>query len=1243
MRSLNVLKWTALLLGVHVSAILPPPAAAAPALIWPPYQLGSSGIREVPVAAGEHTSVRLIADNPDAKFYCSSACTGLQIGSDGWIRGVLPQDGSGHLIPVWMEDETGVSPPLLLRLSPPRSRAPRALVVFPELPDEWLRNWLGEALVGVGDLDLRTVGFRDPLPQGLTYDSGTIRFDIGELAGGVFPNALVVPDGREIPIGIACIASGTPLQFGSAIDLHQFQTVPGGVTPFTAAGGVRFAVAGLPEGLFMDEATGELEGASAEPGDWNGLAGSFEAYAASWDGGGGLIELVQFPVNIHPPVSAVPVLASNWGEVVMSPSSFEVGVGVPFAQKVHVGYAEASLIEFLNLPEGVRYDAATSMMSGTMAASGSTGVDVRIFGNGPPVMRTVEITAEGVWQPFEVGVEQLPPPATGEGDPPRRFEWVSGRTEFSELHGDLTWGLRYVVPHPVYDLAVDGDRMVAAGLGGLVTSVDGGANWEETAPRAGGAVCCGGGIFVSSTNGWSSDGVHWNAFGNIGFLGSGSGALAYGGGKFVMADGDEILHSEDGHWWERVWVPGVRSSIGDVHWSDGCFYARADSRTWFSLDGGATWDFNPGEQGSHLAVGGGTFVRAGPSVWSSSPSTRSWEERNRGLPMQTITELHYFRGRFIARSNDEYFVADPALWPTRAEPISTFVAPYQPPVAISNELASSVRIDLASSVSSALSKQPEIHVSGLPPGMQRKNHFVYGEELPRGVYPVEVRASLEGALAGHHVMLIEDGGDRAAPPHLEGEGPAAVGAAYSGTLRAPVGEQPVRFGLWGAPAWMTFDAASGAVGGVPERQGRFEMVAWFEDPEGRLSYGGKISLEIDAPAPPLSVAVGHATYAGEGTHYAVIEGATPSTGVALEGAPDGVEPSVVRPTTGVGTAYVQIPVAGWPQGRYPLTLRVNDGETEVSVEFIIAVGPGGEEGGFLWFEGVGSAEIMLYRGWPMRQSVPREPGDRAVAVPLLPDGLSVDASTGEITGITTELGSYRSEVFIERWDGSTEHDSLGITIVEPPAPEAQIEPSSLTGLAGGGAQLRVHLNVPEPVFHWSFEGRELEGGDKYHVGASGTLSISDLDLADAGRYLLTVRSALVPGVMVSADADLAVVESFDHWLARTGALGGPSGVGSGVAASDVEAFAAGSKPDLGAILSVSSEGGFPVVSLRRPTDRTGLTYALIESYDLENWNQVQRAWERVSTDRSVETLRMYIPDGLAERHYRVRASLLGAE
>ncbi|RDV45445.1 hypothetical protein DOE76_06315 [Leifsonia sp. ku-ls] len=329
-----------------------------------------------------------------------------------------------------------------------------------------------------------------------------------------------------------------------------------------------------------------------------------------------------------------------------------------------------------------------------------------------------------------------------------------------------------------------------------------------------------------------------------------------------------------------------------------------------------------------------------------------------------------------------------------------------------------------------------------------------------------------------------------------------VGSAYDSTfVLAGGGVAPYSYAATGLPDGLTIDAATGAVTGTPTVAGTSTVTLTVTDAEGTtgsqtttITVRGALTLTAARPD-PATVGTPYAS-----TFVAVGGGVGPYSFVAA-GLPDG---TTIDAATGA--------VTGTPTtaGTFPLTITVTDSEGRgASATAVIAVSdplvvttaapPAGT---------VGTAFDSTF------VAVGGGVGPYAYSATGLPDGLTIDAATGAVTGTPTTAGQSTVTIVATDVDGRTASATVDLVIAEPLVLDLGAPPAGTVDATYDGRFVRA-VGGAEP---YAFTANGLPAGLAIDA-ATGAIAGTP---TEAGAYAITIAVTDVDGRVDTKTATLTV-------------------------------------------------------------------------------------------------------------------------
>jgi hypothetical protein len=275
---------------------------------------------------------------------------------------------------------------------------------------------------------------------------------------------------------------------------------------------------------------------------------------------------------------------------------------------------------------------------------------------------------------------------------------------------------------------------------------------------------------------------------------------------------------------------------------------------------------------------------------------------------------------------------------------------------------------------------------------------------------------------------------------------ATVDTPYAQTLSAFGGMPPYQWSIVsGDTGGLTIDAASGALQGTPRTEGTFSFTVQVRD-----SAGGTASraFSVTVVRPSLVITTGSLPPGSVGTPYSqtftVMGGTAPYTWSLAAG----YAPGLTVTSAGV--------LSGTPaeQGSFPIVVTARDAA--------------GITGSRNYSVTIGGAALRLSSDAELPEATLSQEflfgmGAIGGAPPYtwsangLPEGLSIDRSTGLISGTPAEAGLFSFTVRVTDNAQATSVDLFRLRVNLPPAPSAQI--SGLPESAGAAQQLPFQFSI----------------------------------------------------------------------------------------------------------------------------------------------------------------------------------------
>ncbi len=345
-----------------------------------------------------------------------------------------------------------------------------------------------------------------------------------------------------------------------------------------------------------------------------------------------------------------------------------------------------------------------------------------------------------------------------------------------------------------------------------------------------------------------------------------------------------------------------------------------------------------------------------------------------------------------------------------------------------------------------------------------------------------------------------------------------AGVTFSASTPATGGVTPYTWSAWGLPAGVSINEDTGEISGVPPNGGTFPIFVTVTDAEGR-TVTESAELEVDAgtvtATPPLIDDVSLPDLV-KGDSYAVSPTATGGTAPytwSASGLPEG---AAIDATTGElsGTAT--------KTGDFTVYLMVTDSDGLTSTKsFTVRVYPAAEQPPSPTITTSTLPSGVVGDSYSATLAVDSGRAPFTWSATGLPDGLSVNATTGVISGTPTVTGT--SEVQVTVTDKNSKSDTATVSLVIGAAVSVTTD-SLADGLAGEEYSASLAATGGTAPYAWSASGLPAGLSVSGHTitgtpTESGTFSVQLTVTDDHGKTNtaaidLLVRAALgveVPG------------------------------------------------------------------------------------------------------------------------------------
>jgi hypothetical protein len=390
-----------------------------------------------------------------------------------------------------------------------------------------------------------------------------------------------------------------------------------------------------------------------------------------------------------------------------------------------------------------------------------------------------------------------------------------------------------------------------------------------------------------------------------------------------------------------------------------------------------------------------------------------------------------------------------------------------------------------------------------------------------------VRASAGNVLLGAVSFTFGNCNITIAPPiTLEcgscGAGKATVGVQHSAALRVSGGTGPYTYSLANLPnnllpLGMTLNPATGMISGIPTTPGTYTFTSLVTDAKNHTD---TVTCTIIVQAPPVNLECGTCGggKATTGTNYSVTLSAGGGIGpytyaiVSNNPLPPGL---TLNASTGV--------ISGIPThaGTYSFTTKVTDSKgTSDTVTCTIVVQSSVVN---LDCGTCGAAKATVNVSYAVNYSVSggASPYAYTLVTGTLPPGLSLNGSTGKISGTPTTVGSYQFTV--KATDSNGNSDTATCTIlVQGPAVNLECSACGSNSVKIGSAySAALSVSGGKAAFTYSVTSGSLPQGLTLNA-STGTISGTP---TSAGSYTVTFKVVDANGSSDTATCTIVVTGS----------------------------------------------------------------------------------------------------------------------
>lgn len=320
----------------------------------------------------------------------------------------------------------------------------------------------------------------------------------------------------------------------------------------------------------------------------------------------------------------------------------------------------------------------------------------------------------------------------------------------------------------------------------------------------------------------------------------------------------------------------------------------------------------------------------------------------------------------------------------------------------------------------------------------------------------------------------------------------SVGAAYSQTLAATGGTTPYSWAVGGGnpPPGLSLNSGSGVLSGTPTTAGSFQFRVQVSDAAGDTANQAFTITIADPPAPKLSITTASLPGGTVGSPYSANVTATGGTGSYTWSVSAGSLPSGLSLNSSSGA------ITGTPTSAntFNFTIQAADSANAKATQaFTVTIAPNTPS---LAITTTSLPGGMV--GTPYSQTVSATGGtghyNWAVSAGGLPSGLSLDKSSGAISGTPTSANTFNFTIQVTDSGNATATQAFTVTIA-PNTPSLAITTTSLpNGTVGTTYSQTVAATGGTPPYTWAVSAGALPTGlalNPSNGGISGTPSAAN--------------------------------------------------------------------------------------------------------------------------------------------------------
>lgn len=384
------------------------------------------------------------------------------------------------------------------------------------------------------------------------------------------------------------------------------------------------------------------------------------------------------------------------------------------------------------------------------------------------------------------------------------------------------------------------------------------------------------------------------------------------------------------------------------------------------------------------------------------------------------------------------------------------------------------------------------NITGLPAGLSATaGGVISGTPVATGASSISLSANNAIGTGATVTLTLTVGAAASAPAITNSASTAsvAVNASFSYTITAT--NTPTSFAATGLPVGLALDTATGAITGTPTIAGVYTVGLTATNGSGTSS-----TFNLALTVGSLSVITSPTTATGAtGLAFTYNTTANPAaTSFNISGLPAGL---TANTTSGV--------ISGTPTvaGASSISLSANNATGSGPVTTLtLTVGTRPAITNSL-------LATSVTVGNPFSYTITASNTPTSYAATGLPAGLSVNTTTGVISGTPTAVGTSSVTLNATNTFGTGGNTPLTITVnavVVPPAntlPVFSVQPTGGSVAVGGSLTLTATATgTPAPTYQWRRNGVNLS------AATSSSLSLSNIQVADTGSYTVVATNSV---------------------------------------------------------------------------------------------------------------------------------------